>query len=434
MVRPAVLEKNLAKCLRYFDVADKMLCRYRSALTTSAELTLDCLTRHFPKIMDSTTRNIRRDQPLQKQQKYLRVKSHLMNKLQSGAYRPGMMLPKERELAVSLGVAPGTLRQALREIEADGLIRRVRGQGTFATTPDQRQSLVRSKLFSLIVPQVREGLYPSLIHGIEQAIAGTPYRLTVGNSCNELSRQEELIRQAIDDNSAGVILVPTLFPPAPMEHVRPILERRIPLVFCHRSVDGVEAPVITWSGQGVGQMVAKHLLEQGHRRIATIVAMRDPLVNATVAAIQQEVLHAGLPPSSYSVRFHGERLPGSHARAAIAHVLEELLADVDRPTAIHCANLPDAEQVYMLAGEMGLSIPKDLSLIYFGDNRRLGGLAQRLTCVAVAAEQIGQRAGKLLEEMIAGSVSLMTNERIEIPLTFLSGETVCLPPEEATHG
>jgi GntR family transcriptional regulator, arabinose operon transcriptional repressor len=366
-----------------------------------------------------------------KQPKYRKVKAHLLSRIHTGAFPPGRPLPKERELAATLDVAAGTLRQALQELEADGLIRRVRGQGTFATTADERRSLLRSNLMALILPQVREGLYPSLIHGFEQAVAGAGYQITVGNSCNEPLRQEALIRQAIDNNVAGVALVPTIFPATPPEQVRSLQEHRIPLVFCHRPVEGVTAPLVTWSGDAVGQMVARTLLEQGHRRVATIVAFRDPLVSTTIRAIQETLGEFGLPPLAYCVRYHGERLPGIHAREAIREALRELLQGPDRPTAIHCANLPDAEQVFLLAGEMGLSIPRDLSLIYFGDSRPTGGLAQRLTCVAVDTQSIGFKAGDSLKEMNAGRSSPESELRSEIPLTFLPGETVCPPRQES---
>ena len=359
--------------------------------------------------------------------KYAQIKAKLLRQIRSGQFAPGSPLPKERELAVAMGVAAGTLRQALAELEHDGLIRRVRGQGTFATTPEQRQSRTRTRLQTIIVPQVCEGLYPSLIHGFEQAVAGTEYQITVANSCNDLARQETLLRQAVESNVAGVAIVPTLFPPTPSEQMRLLDEHHIPLVFCHRAVDGVTAPLVTWSGEKVGQMAAQTLFDCGHRRIATVVAFRDPLVHATIRGIQETLREAGLEPAAHSVRYHGERLPGAPAREAIREALVELLGAADRPTAIHCANLPDAEQVFLLVGEMGLSIPKDLSLIYFGDSHPTGGLAQRLTCVGVDAQSIGLQAGRLLVKMRSGNALPDASPRIEVPLTLLPGETVCTP-------
>jgi GntR family transcriptional regulator, arabinose operon transcriptional repressor len=377
-----------------------------------------------------STKHYRSDLGPPREPKYRQIKRHLLNQLRSGVFGPGDALPKERELAVSLDVASGTLRQALQELEADGLIRRVRGQGTFATTAKERQALVRAKLFSLILPQVREDLYSSLIHGIEQAMAGTGYQVTVGNSCNELTRQEQLIHLAIENNVSGVAIVPTTFPLTPREQIRPLVEHHIPLVFCNRPVEGVAAPLVTWSGHRAGQLIGRTLLEKGHRRIVTLVAYRDPMMNATTEGVAQALCDFGLPSSAYRVHYHGERVVGPPTRKAIRQALAELLVTSDRPTAIHCAGVDDAEQVFLLAGEMGLSVPRDLSVICEGDGHPAGGLAQRLTCLAIDAQAIGFQAGRLLAHMNSGQDAVDGSQRIEVSVTLLTRETVGPPPED----
>jgi GntR family transcriptional regulator len=48
-------------------------------------------------------------------------------------YQPGDRLPSEPDLAEAFGVSRPTIREVLRSLEGDGLIRRVHGVGTFVT-------------------------------------------------------------------------------------------------------------------------------------------------------------------------------------------------------------------------------------------------------------------------------------------------------------
>ena len=117
--------------------------------------------------------------------KYLQVKEHLLGRMRAGQISAESPLPSERELAASLEVAVGTLRNALRELESEGLIRRIQGKGTFVNSPREARSRKRMEVFALIIPQVQEAFYPSLIHGFEEAATGVQHQLIVSNSHNE---------------------------------------------------------------------------------------------------------------------------------------------------------------------------------------------------------------------------------------------------------
>lgn len=61
----------------------------------------------------------------------LAVRSDLAARISHGRFRTGRRLPPEPELAAELGVSRATLREALRSLEDEGLVRRTRGAGTF---------------------------------------------------------------------------------------------------------------------------------------------------------------------------------------------------------------------------------------------------------------------------------------------------------------
>lgn len=63
---------------------------------------------------------------------YARVKQHLKSGLASGRWPPGALMPSEAELVAEFGVSRMTVNRALRELQAEGLVQRSQGVGTFA--------------------------------------------------------------------------------------------------------------------------------------------------------------------------------------------------------------------------------------------------------------------------------------------------------------
>jgi len=64
---------------------------------------------------------------------YYQLGTILREQIESGRYGAGDQLPTETELVESYGVSRITVRQALKSLEEDGLVRREAGRGTFVT-------------------------------------------------------------------------------------------------------------------------------------------------------------------------------------------------------------------------------------------------------------------------------------------------------------
>jgi GntR family transcriptional regulator, histidine utilization repressor len=63
---------------------------------------------------------------------YARVKQHLKDGLARGRWTPGALMPSEAELVAQFEVSRMTVNRALRELQAEGLVSRTQGVGTFA--------------------------------------------------------------------------------------------------------------------------------------------------------------------------------------------------------------------------------------------------------------------------------------------------------------
>lgn len=83
----------------------------------------------------------------------------LRDQIETRCFAHGDRLPSEKELQERFGVSRITVRRALQTLEADNLIFRRQGVGSFATEPRLRQGLVRLTDFSEDVAQA--GLEPT---------------------------------------------------------------------------------------------------------------------------------------------------------------------------------------------------------------------------------------------------------------------------------
>lgn len=72
---------------------------------------------------------------------YERVKRHMSEAILVGEWPPGMVLPNETALAQGFGIAVGTVRRAMSDLVAEGLLSRRRKTGTVVTGRAPHHSL-----------------------------------------------------------------------------------------------------------------------------------------------------------------------------------------------------------------------------------------------------------------------------------------------------
>ena len=208
--------------------------------------------------------------------KHERLKEHFVKEMTAGRLKPGQALPSQRRLVEAFGVAPLTVYHAMVALENDGLIRRVQGKGNFVEA-DARRKLRRGlDIFALVVPETRAALYPSLIYGFETAAGKIHHQTIIRSTDDDLDQQASIILQLVDRNVGGVAINPTDPQPTPAYQVHQLQEHGIPVVFLHRRVEDVAAPLLAIPFYEVGRLAGKVLAQQGHRRVAYLTSSGRP--------------------------------------------------------------------------------------------------------------------------------------------------------------
>lgn len=362
--------------------------------------------------------------------KYEVLRDHIAGQIEHSQLQPGEMLPTEQTLADALGVARSTVRQAMGALERNGLIRRIQGKGTFVHEDAPRRLQAGAELFALIVPETRLGFYPSLLYGFEAAARDNNCQAVVCNTENDVDKQGSAILQLIDKQISGVAIVPTTQSTTPAYHIRQLQQHRIPVVFCHRRVEGVPAPLLALPFEKIGRLAGKKLAEQGHRRVACF-ASQDSRSTQRYRLGLQSALQAVGGGCKEKDTWIGDSVSLDANEDKILRALKALLARPRRPTAIFATFDSLAELIYLQLGALGVRVPEDISLIGVGGTWREGAVVRRLTSVVVDEAAAARRAVQLLTEIRNGTRLATDGQRIELPPGVSNGQTLGPVPTDA---
>lgn len=88
---------------------------------------------------------------------YFQLKNIILEKIKSGEYPAGSLIPSERELSENLGISRMTARQAINQLATERYLVREKGKGTFVNELKFEQKNIMS--FSETVK--RQGMVPS---------------------------------------------------------------------------------------------------------------------------------------------------------------------------------------------------------------------------------------------------------------------------------
>ncbi len=369
--------------------------------------------------------------PGKQRPKYLQLVEQLMEQITQGELKPGAALPSEHQLCETHQLARTTVRNAMQLLEEQGWINRIHGKGSFVSTKPPIPIKQQIDIFAFVLPEVRTGFYPSLQRSFEQAAALTQNQVLVCCTENKVDMQGNTILQLIDKHVAGVALVPATVPPTPAYQVRQLQQHGIPVVFCHRDVEGIQAPLLSIPFREVGLLAGQTLLEQGHRSIALFSPHR------AAASIEYETgLREALADSADSCPepfiFHGpsSQLHPIDYEPDLLNTLETMFQRPDPPTAIFATFDSLAELIYLLLGKLGKRVPEDVSLLGFGGTVRHGAIQSRLSSITVDEVAIGRKAAELLTQMKQGELPIDSAEVFPMPINTSAGQTLGPPPAQ----
>jgi LacI family transcriptional regulator len=291
-----------------------------------------------------------------------------------------MKRPTQSDVALAAGVSRATVSYVLNDqqgrvpISLETRERVLEVIKALGYEPDARAQSLRSgdsKTIGLLIPDIHNPHYWQMIDGIEEETHKAGYDLIVAHSSVDKAREEYLIKALSRRTISGLILVTT----------QGVLDEKLieRLRALGRPVVGIDAPGFDYNAtdyrQGTKE-VLNYLRKLGHKRFAFINGVADMKVGLDRLEVYVQTLgDKKFPEARRLVENCGFGIEDGYQAAY------KILSKKSRPTALIVINDLLAIGAIRAANDLGLRVPKDVSIASFDDLPISSYVVPRLTTV-----------------------------------------------------
>ena len=332
--------------------------------------------------------------------------------------------PTMDDVARAAGVSKATVSRVLAGIENASSAKTAEAVRQTATRLGYVVNSVAASLRSrqtftigLIVADVANPFFGGIASGVEARLSETGYSVLFANTGNSVVREEAAVRLLVEKQIDGLIAAPSA---SVGEHFQDAKQRGVQVVLVDSEITGLAVDCVTLDNRAAGEAAVRHLLEQGHRRIAIVTGPLDAAFDRQRLEGYQAALAAfGAPQQEDQVL--REDLVTSGGEGAVAR----LLRLADRPTAVFVTNNMMTLGVLLGLNKAGVRIPEEISVVGFDDQDWYSVTHPPLTGVTNPGFDMGVAAADRLLLQLRRKEA--TAERIVLPARLIVRDSTAAP-------
>jgi DNA-binding LacI/PurR family transcriptional regulator len=353
--------------------------------------------------------------------------------LLDGTLVPNDAIPAERLLHAHLRISRSTIRHALQNLIAAGMLRSVRGAGTFVV--ERRPTRRDRDLVGVIAPDSDFYLYyADLATTLGAGLRAAGLRVDMSIHDNRPDTLADIVGSLLEQQVVAVVLTVRTGPRVE-ELVERLREQRVVVVLLSRYVDNsIDLDYVGADNEWIGYEATRHLIQLGHagivhfagtdsstghdRGLGYVRAMRAAKLAPLLVARPGE---AGLAPAELA-----EYVLGEDADLVWPRVMRREI------TAAFCFNDARASWVQKEIRSLNLVVPRDLSLVGVDNMPYTAFFDAPLTTFGLPGAEIGRAAANLVIQRLNGDTA--PPQRLLLPAQFIQRRSSTVPPEPADTG
>ncbi len=263
----------------------------------------------------------------------------------------------------------------------------------------------KSKTIALIVPSLNNPFFADIASTINAEVRKFGYVTMISDSDENPEIEKMELQQVMSRKIEGLVIVPC---GNKSDYIKQLYDQGLPVICIDRYFENLDLPFVSTDNYDGAFNATKHLIENGHTRIACIQGVRQSTPNRLrVAGFRDAMEKEGL--KNYTIVGDDFSVRNGYLETIL------LLQQQEKPTAIFTLSNTIAMGCMKALKEVNINIPRDISLITFDDHLYLDYLATPLSCIAQPVNDIGKIAIKFLFARI-------NNQEIKVEQVLLKPE------------
>ena len=292
----------------------------------------------------------------------------------------------------------------------------------------------RTKTIGIILPELNNIFFSEIITAAEDLLRSHGYATMICDCRSDVKREEEAAEFLLHRRVDGLIMMPTGAEKKVFDRFR---KSKRPVVLIDRRMENGDCDCILVDNEGAAQNAVKRLMKKGHKKIGMITGP-DKVYTARERQRGYELALQESSKAQSDLKDKTDRkdtkllADGNYTIAGGAKAMRKLYEYNPDMTPVFISNYEMTVGAMMEINDLGIKVPKQLSVIGFDNVDFARAVVPRLSIVTQPTEQIGQAAANLLlsrledkdETSDKTSDKTETTETIWLKTGFVEGESV----------
>mgnify|MGYP001774578806 CR=1 FL=1 len=245
-----------------------------------------------------------------------------------------------------------------------------------------------TKTIGVVIPELNNVFCSEIITGMEDVLRSHGYATIICDCRTDRKLEKEAVEFLTRKRVDGIINMPV---DVSGTHLKAFDRTGKPIVIIDRKIQGLSCDSVLVDNERAAEDAVEFLMENGHRNIGIIVGPQE-IFTAQERLKGYYAAHEkrGIPVQE-SLIYHGDYIIQGGVKG-----LEELVKKNPQMTAVFVTNYEMTMGAVIGINELGIRMPKELSMIGFDNLQFARACSPKLTIVSQPTEAIGEKVAQMI--------------------------------------